>query len=307
MIEAHEVKPSKGGSMKKYFALHPSVFKLDGGAMFGIIPKPLWSKAIPADELNRIQLSLRVMLVQTAHKNILIDTGIGDYHGDKFDGRFGVEGEKNPLIKILKEKFSLDPEMITDLIMTHLHFDHVGGLGHTTAEHTEVFPKATLHVHRQHYDYSLHPTQRDAGSFHSQYFKPLLDKAEQEKRIHWLEGEEGVILEDGSDKIFFRTSQGHTPWLVHPYDEKFIYMADLVPTSHHIPIPWVMGYDIAPGVTTENKMDIYQFISQKKLTMIFEHDMEFWGAKISAPKREDVHIDQKFKVNGLQSLELTFD
>lgn len=89
--------------MKKYYVLHPAIFKLDGGAMFGIIPKPLWSKKIPADEFNRIQMSLRVMLIQTPHKNILIDTGIGDYHGEKFDDRFGVEGVKNPLTTILKK------------------------------------------------------------------------------------------------------------------------------------------------------------------------------------------------------------
>src|SRR5262245_15690564 len=115
---------------KKYFILHPAVFKLDGGAMFGIIPKPLWSKQIPADELNRIQMSLRVMLIQTKTKNILVDTGIGDYHGEKFDDRFGVVGPKNPLIEKLEKQFNLKPENITDLIITHLHFDHVGGLGH---------------------------------------------------------------------------------------------------------------------------------------------------------------------------------
>src|SRR5690606_5197532 len=107
--------------MKKYFALHPAVFKLDGGAMFGIIPKPLWSKVIPADELNRIQLSLRVMLIQTANRNILIDTGIGDYHGEKWDDRFGVQGNKNPLVKLLAESYQLQPEDITDLIVSHLH------------------------------------------------------------------------------------------------------------------------------------------------------------------------------------------
>src|SRR5688500_16729488 len=102
--------------MKKYFVLHPAIFKLDGGAMFGIIPKPLWSRAIQADELNRIQLSLRVMLIQTPHKNILIDTGIGDYHGKKFDSRFGVEGEKTPLLQILETNFKLRAGDITDLI-----------------------------------------------------------------------------------------------------------------------------------------------------------------------------------------------
>lgn len=293
--------------MKKYFALHPAVFKLDGGAMFGIIPKPLWSKAIAADELNRIQLSLRVILIQTKNRNILIDTGIGDYHGDKFDGRFGVIGPKNPLLTILQDRFSLAPQDISDVVMTHLHFDHVGGLGENSDDHRAVFPNAQLHIHRQHYEYSLNPTQRDIGSFHAQYFKPLLDRAEKENRIHWLHGEEGVIIEDGKDKISFKCSHGHTPWLVHPFDEHFIYMADLVPTAHHVPIPWVMGYDIAPGITTQDKTKFYHFISQKKLTMIFEHDIETWGAKIEMSQKDEVHIAKKFQASGSDTLELAFD
>jgi glyoxylase-like metal-dependent hydrolase (beta-lactamase superfamily II) len=277
--------------MKKYFVLHPAVFKLDGGAMFGIIPKPLWSKAIPADEFNRIQLSLRVMLIQTTHKNILIDTGIGDYHGDKFDDRFGVVGIKNPLIAILKNNFNLEPSDITDLIISHLHFDHIGGLGHDDP-HTLLFPAATLHLHRQHYDYALNPTQRDAGSFHTQYFKGLLDLAQKNGKVHWLDGHEGEILKDGNDVISFKCSFGHTPYLVHAYDEKFIYMADLVPTSHHIPIPWVMGYDISPGQTTIDKQAFYEFITATNKTMIFEHDMKFWGAKISLDKEGPKVVDK---------------
>lgn len=269
--------------MKKYYVLHPAVFKLDGGAMFGIIPKPLWSKAIEADDQNRIQLSLRVMLIRTTHRNILIDTGIGDYHGDKFDNRFGVEGNKNPLIQILKENFNLDASDITDLIISHLHFDHIGGLGHETP-HQLLFPNSVIHVHRQHYDYALNPTDRDAGSFHVQYFKQLLDAADAKGNLHWVEGNEGVILEDGADKISFKCSWGHTPYLLHAYDENFIYMADLVPTAHHIPIPWVMGYDISPGQTTKDKKDFYEFIAAENKTMVFEHDIDTWGATIEVKK-----------------------
>ncbi len=281
--------------MKKYFVLHPAVFKLDGGAMFGIIPKPLWTKAIAADELNRIQLSLRVMLIQTPHKNILIDTGIGDYHGDKFDDRFGVVGDKNPLISILKENFNLNPSDITDLIISHLHFDHIGGLGYDNP-HKLLFPDATLHLHRQHYDYALNPTQRDAGSFHAQYFKDILEAARKNGKVHWLEGLDGVILKDGEDVINFKCSFGHTPYLVHAWDEKFIYMADLVPTSHHIPIPWVMGYDISPGQTTIDKQTFYEFIAACEKTMIFEHDMKYWGGKISLDK-EGPKLVEKFPVS----------
>ncbi len=292
MIEAR-------GVMKKYFVLHPAIFKLDGGAMFGIIPKPLWSKAIPADELNRIQLSLRVMLIQTTHRNILIDTGIGDYHGKKFDDRFGIEGKKDPLTQILFESFNLSPEDITDVIISHLHFDHIGGLGINDPQEL-IFPKATLHLHREHYRYALNPTERDAGSFHSQYFKTLITQAEALGKVHWLEGNDGTILADGKDVINFKCSYGHTPYLVHAWDENFIYMADLVPTAHHIPIPWVMGYDIAPGQTTIDKSEFYDFISKSGKTMIFEHDMKTWGAEIilkpEGPEIKSLHAAGTNKV-----------
>ncbi len=278
--------------MTKYFIIHPAVFKLDGGAMFGIIPKPLWQKAIAADELNRIQLSLRVMLIQTKNKNILIDTGVGDYHGEKFDSRFGVEGSKNPLVQILKEKINLNPLDITDMIISHLHFDHVGGLGIDDPQQL-VFPEATLHIHRQHYEYSLNPTARDSGSFHPQYFKGLIAFAEKKGKVHWLDGKDGVILNDGPVTINFKCSFGHTPYLMHAWDENFIYMADLVPTAHHVPIPWVMGYDIAPGQTTKDKEEFYKFISQTMKTMIFEHDIKTWGATI-ALKGDEPEILQKF-------------
>jgi glyoxylase-like metal-dependent hydrolase (beta-lactamase superfamily II) len=289
MIEAR-------GVMKKYFILHPAVFKLDGGAMFGIIPKPLWSRLIPADELNRIQLSLRLMLIQTSNKNILVDTGIGDYHGNKFDDRFGVQGQKNPLTELLDKKLNLKPENITDLIVSHLHFDHVGGLGENNQQHRMIFPKATIHLHRKHYEYALNPTLRDVGSFHSQYFKPLLEEADREGRVHWLEEESGILLKDGDDELKFKCSHGHTPWLVHPYDEKFIYMADLVPTSAHIPIPWVMGYDISPGRTTIDKMEFYNFIIASNLTMIFEHDINVWGAKLNKKSEADFEASELYQV-----------
>jgi glyoxylase-like metal-dependent hydrolase (beta-lactamase superfamily II) len=268
---------------KKYFVIHPAKFRLDGGAMFGIIPKPLWEKVAPPDNLNRIDMSLRVLFIQTETRNILIDTGIGDYHGEKWNDRFDVRGEKNPLLTALKNEFNLTPDKITDLIISHLHFDHAGGLGQGELnQHEVIFPKATIHLHRKHFEYALHPTERDSGSFQKEYFHPLIKWYEERKQIHWLDGEEGNILENCS----FKVSHGHTPYLVHAYDEKFIYMADLVPTSCHIKIPWVMGYDIAPGISVQNKREFYDWIIQKDLTMIFEHDPNFWGAKIQTDKSD---------------------
>ncbi|MBY0518680.1 MAG: MBL fold metallo-hydrolase [Bacteriovoracaceae bacterium] len=264
--------------MIKYSALHPATFKLDGGAMFGIIPKPLWEKQIPSDELNRIHLSLRVLCIQTENRVILVDSGIGDYHDSKFSQRFAIQGGATPLVNTLKEA-QIKIEDVTDIVITHLHFDHVGGLGSEAGNF--LFPNAKLHLHKSHYEYSLSPTQRDTGSFQTEYFKPVIEQMEKAKRIVWHEGPEGKILTDGNYQLNFRCSHGHTPWLMHPFDTKMIYMADLVPTSAHVPIAWVMGYDIAPGITTINKADFYQFISEKNLSMIFEHDIKFWGCKIS--------------------------
>jgi len=276
---------------KKYFSVEPARFKLDGGAMFGIIPKPLWHKVHPADELNRIELALRLVLIQTDKKNILIDTGIGDYHGVKFDERFGVTDSASPLEKALAS-INLKPDDITDLIISHLHFDHVGGIGKLINDKMEpVLKKATIHLHKNHYEYSHKPTERDSGSFHVADFEPMIQWYVEHKQIHWLEGMEGEILPG----IHFKCSMGHTPYLLHAYDDHFIYMADLIPTSNHVSIPWVMGYDIAPGVTTEDKKHFLDFIMKKNLTMIFEHDPVYFGAKAAKNDKGDFVCGEKFK------------
>ena len=264
--------------------LHPATFKLDGGAMFGIIPKPLWEKKIKADEFNRINMSLRVVLFETKNKKILVDTGIGDYHHEKFNKQFDVVGEINPLVKAL-EKIDISPDQITDIILTHLHFDHVGGLGQGENGTGVIFKNATVHVHKKHYEYSQKATLRDAGSFHTKTFMPLLDFYQHNGRLNLVETEEGELIRDGKDFVNYKISFGHTPYMLHPYTNQYIYMADLVPMGHHLHIPWVMGYDIEPGVTTEYKQKFYDFIKDKDLCMIFEHDNDTLGGKITYDER----------------------
>lgn len=272
---------------KKYFFVEPASFKLDGGAMFGIIPKPLWNKVHPADEQNRILLSLRLLLIQDGKRNILIDTGIGDYHGKKFDERFAIVSEPSPLVHALK-KIGLHPDDITDLIISHLHFDHVGGIGLLEGEKLiPVMPNATLHLHKDHYEYALNPTERDAGSFHAQDFLPIIEFYKNANQIHWVSGKEGDIL----DGLHFKCSMGHTPFLMHPYDEKYIYLADLIPTSNHISIPWVMGYDISPGQSTKDKRNFLQFIADNNLEIVFEHDPERASAKVKRNAKGEFEIE----------------
>lgn len=269
----------------KISLLHPATFKLDGGAMFGIIPKPVWEKKIEPDQYNRINMSLRVVLIQTKNKNILIDSGIGDYHGEKFDQQFDISITDSPL-KLALKNAGLTPDDITDIILTHLHFDHVGGLfERKDGSFQEIFPKAKLHFNQKHFEYSLNPSERDSGSFQSHYYADHLNKAIKDGRVNFINSEEDKII-DGKDEIEFKISFGHTPYMLHPYFHNYIYMADLVPMSHHIHIPWVMGYDIEPAVTTKYKREFYKFIMDKDLTMIFEHDIEFWGAKLSVDEKD---------------------
>lgn len=278
---------------KEHFIIQPAMFRLDGGAMYGIIPKPLWEKSSPPDEHNRIDLALRLLLIKSGERNVLIDTGIGDYHGDKFDQQFDVRSTNKPLEEALK-KIGLKPSEITDLVISHLHFDHIGGIANQTDDGLEpALPNAKIHLHKSHWEYSKNPTQRDAGSFHTKVFGPIIEEFDSRGLVHWIDGEEGEIIPDINLK--FITSFGHTPWMIHPYDEEFIYMADLIPTSNHIHIPWVMGYDIAPGVTTEDKDRVLPFIIEKNLKTVFEHDPVYWGAQLTKDERGKYKASTKFE------------
>lgn len=279
-------------STPNYFSIIPSEFKLDGGAMFGIIPKPLWSKKIPSDELNRIKMALRVLLVQTAGRIILIDSGIGDYHEQKFNDRHGVSKEISPLASILLSELNISAEQVTDIIPSHLHFDHVGGfIKLADGKVKPVFPNATLHLHKEHYRYSLSPTIRDTGSFQTEYFQPIIDFYINNSQINWLSAEEGEILQDGNYSLQYKCSHGHTPYHVHPFDERMIFMGDLLPTHSHLPLAWVIGYDMQPGVVPQERLSFYQFIERQNLTMIFDHDLEFWGSKL-----EFIHHHSQFQI-----------
>lgn len=271
--------------------IHPATFKLDGGAMFGIIPKPLWEKKIKPDEYNRIHMSLRVVLFESENRKILVDTGLGDYHSEKFNSQFDVKSDSSPLVKSLKE-INLEPEQITDIVITHLHFDHVGGLGSGKSGSDIIFNNATIHVHEKHLEYAQNASLRDSGSFHCQTFMPILNWYKENKKLNFLTNEDGNILTDGKDQLNFKVSFGHTPYMVHPYTDEFIYMADLVPMSHHLHIPWVMGYDIEPAVTTVYKKKFYDLIYQKNLTMIFEHDNDIWGGKLNFDEKNRPKLAQ---------------
>lgn len=281
----------------KYSILEPAFFRLDGGAMYGIIPKPLWERVHPADEQNRILLALRLLLIQGPEKTILIDTGIGDYHDEKFVHMFDVKGPHSPLEQALAG-IGLKKEDVTDLVISHLHFDHIGGLGidNDKGEHVPLLPHVNVHVHKKHYDYAFHPSARDAGSFHSHRFGPLLKTYEDKGQLFFYEGEQGELFDLGrGNPLKFITSHGHTPWLLHPYTDEYIYLTDLIPTSNHLHVPWVMGYDIEPAVTTDYKIKLLHFIQEKNLKVVYEHDPKYWGSQLGKDEKGRIKAQQSFE------------
>lgn len=276
----------------QYYSVVPSEFKLDGGAMFGIIPKPLWEKKIHSDETNRINMALRVLVIKIADKTILIDSGIGDYHPDKFNDRHNVSQDKSPLVAALESNLGIAADQVTDIIPSHLHFDHVGGFSQIeNGNIMPVFPKATLHLHESHYQYSLNPKLRDSGSFQKQYFEPTIEFYKKNNLINWLKEESGSILSVEDYDLKYRCSHGHTPFQVHPFDNDLIFMGDLTPTHAHISPVWVMGYDMQPGVSPDERIEFYEFVQKNQLTMVYDHDIEYWGSKVEKSDKGYQAID----------------
>lgn len=250
-------------------------FKLDGGAMFGIIPKPLWQLSNPADELNRVTLSARCLLLISDSKKILIDTGLGGYWNEKFKRIYNVNQNENSL-SVSLNKNNITHEQITDVILTHLHFDHTGGSTRELGSKWEpTFPNAKYHVQKKHYDWALNPSDRDRGSFVNNRFVPL--------------AEEGVLnLLDNQlqfdDEIEFILINGHTFYQqmvkISDASRTLVYCGDLLPFSSHIPIPYVMGYDLQPLETVKEKKELYSKAVENNWILFFEHDPEIIAATV---------------------------
>lgn len=242
-------------------------FALDGGAMFGVVPKVLWEKKNPADEYNRISLAMRVLLLRDDKRNILVDTGIGHKFSPKKESIFGVDHSHSTLEKSLKEQ-GLTPEDITDVILTHLHFDHAGGA--TCLQDDKVVPtfsNAQYYVQKKNWDWANHPTEKDKASYITDNFIPLMEHGQ----LKLLEDEQEIL-----PGIYPWLSNGHTigQQLIRISDAEntLIYCADIIPTSTHIAIPYVMGYDLHPLTTIEEKKEILNQAVTNGWYIFFEHD-----------------------------------
>lgn len=252
----------------KLYSVQTGLFRLDGGAMFGVVPKPLWSKTNPADERNRIDMCMRSLLLVSDNKKIIIDNGVGYKLSQKLNDIYGVDHSQFTLENELK-KLGYSTNDITDVIVTHLHFDHAGGSTklNDNGNLELMFPNAEYYVQKRHWEWGQNPSERDMASFFPENFNPIKEKGH-------------LNLYDGDTKfdeqISFHVVNGHTPAMqvvtISDGSQTVLFTADLFPTTTHLSLPYIMGYDLLPLTTLDEKKRFLPKIVKENWLLFFEHD-----------------------------------
>ena len=246
-------------------------FKLDGGAMFGVVPKVLWERTNPADENNQIEMACRCLLVEHDSRLILIDTGMGEKQSEKFFSHYHRWGNHTLEGSLNKAGFAID--QITDVFLTHLHFDHCGGAVRYTDQGTLVptFPNASFWVHKEHWLWATAPNVREKASFLPENILPL----EKSGQLQFIEGS-GPLLEKTPFPFSILLVDGHTEKQMLPIIDyrgsRLVFCADLIPTAGHLPIPYVMGYDTRPLLTLDEKSAFLKEAEENDVLLFLEHD-----------------------------------
>ena len=258
------------------YTIDTELFKLDGGAMFGVVPKSLWQKLNPGDANNMCSWAMRCLLVEDGDRLLLIDTGIGNKQSDKFFGHYYLD-HTNTLKKSLN-KLNFTPQDITDVILTHLHFDHVGGAVEWNKDKTyyqTTFPNAKYWVSKGQWDLALNPNPREKASF----LKENILSIQALGQLNFVED----VVKVHPNIDFIRVN-GHTEQMILPLikhqKETILYCADLLPSSHHTPLPYVMAYDTQPLITLKEKEAILLKAHQEKWLLYFEHDPQIACGKV---------------------------
>ena len=277
------------------WTLEAGLQRLDGGAMFGVVPKPLWERRIAPDARNRIPLALRCLLVEHPDGLVLVDTGVGNKEDEKFADIYGLENAGTPtaLEDAIRES-GHDPADVRWVLNTHLHFDHAGGNTVRRADGAVElsFPAATYVVQKGELDFAASRNERVRASYLAHNFEPVVRSG----RMRLVEGEVEVL-----PGLRLLPTPGHVPFhqsvLVHGGGESACFLGDLVPTSAHLPGPWIMGYDVEPLVTLETKKRVLGRAAQEGWTLVFEHDpaaargrvapdpRRGWGTELLEPSR----------------------
>lgn len=257
----------------KLYPINSGNFKLDGGAMFGVVPKSLWHRTNPADNNNMIDIAARCLLIEDGNRLILIDTGMGDKQSDKFFGYYYLWGNDS-IDKSLKQ-YGFHRDDITDVFMTHLHFDHCGGSIQWNKDRTSyepAFKNAHFWSNHDHWQWAVHPNNREKASFLKENILPMQDSGQ----LKFVSLPDEDILEKselGFDLFF---ANGHTDKQMLPminYKGKtIVFMADLIPTVGHLPIPFVMGYDTRPLLTLDEKARFLNLAADNNYYLFLEHD-----------------------------------
>ena len=251
----------------KLYSINTGYFKLDGGAMFGVVPKSIWHKVNPADENNLCSWALRCLLIEDGKRLTLIDNGIGDKQDEKFFGHYYLHGNDTLDKSLAAHGFSKND--ITDVILTHLHFDHCGGsIKRDGDKLVPAFKNAVYWSNARHWKWATEPNDREKASFLKENILPIKDS-----------GQLKFIETDGNsfpDNISIRQVFGHTEAMMLPQisykGKSILYMADLLPSAGHIPLPYIMGYDMFPLITLNEKKSFLMEALQNEYILFFEHD-----------------------------------
>lgn len=252
----------------KIYSIETGFFKLDGGAMFGVVPKSLWSRTNPADDKNLCSWAMRLLLIEDGKQLILLDTGIGDKQSEKFFSHYYLHGDATLDKSLAKHGFHRDD--ITDVFLTHLHFDHVGGaIAREGEKLVPAFKNAHYWSNKQHWEWAVNPNQREKASFLKENILPIQESGQ----LKFIEDKSSGIL---NSNISIRFAFGHTDAMMLPqisYKGKTIlYISDLLPSVGHIPLPYVMAYDMFPLKTLEEREQYWKEIVDNEYIVFLEHD-----------------------------------
>jgi len=251
------------------YSIDTGFFKLDGGAMFGVVPKSLWQRTNPADANNLCTWATRLLLIENGNRLTLVDTGLGDKQDDKFFSHYYLHGNDTLDGSLKKHGFHRDD--ITDVILTHLHFDHCGGAIVREGDHlSPAFKNAEFWSNEKHWDWAVNPNPREKASFLKENILPISESGQ----LKFIDEANPVYDSD----IKMRFANGHTEAMMLPQmkykDKTILYMADLLPSVGHIPIAYVMGYDVRPLVTMQERQDYWKEIVDNEYILFLEHDAE---------------------------------
>lgn len=252
----------------KLYSVNTGYFKLDGGAMFGVVPKSMWQKLNPPDENNMCSWAMRCLLIEDEGRLILIDNGMGDKQDAKFFGHYYLHGDDTLEKSLAKNGFNKDD--ITDVFLTHLHFDHCGGSIEREGDKlVPAFKNATYWSNEKHWQCASTPNEREKASFLKVNILPIQESG----KLQFIDVKEGALF---TDNIEVKFMYGHTEAMMLPVikykDKKIVFMADLLPSAAHIPLPYVMAYDMRPLETLKEKKLFLAQAQQQDCILFFEHD-----------------------------------